>query len=79
MSFELLAGDQNQCPTCKEYFNSVNAFDKHRKGKHGIDRHCLTIPEMLAKGMDKNAEGFWIGSKFDIAGLWLRSKRASEG
>ena len=78
MSFELLVGDQNQCPTCKEYFNSVHAFDKHRKGKHGIDRHCLTIPEMLAKGMDKNAEGFWIGSKMDIARQAWGSKRASE-
>jgi hypothetical protein len=58
-----LSGDRNQCPTCGEYFNSTFAFDKHRQGKHGIDRHCLKIEQMLAIGMDKNAHGFWISAK----------------
>jgi len=57
-----LSGDRNQCQGCKEYFNSTFAFDKHRTGEHGKDRRCLTTAEMTAKGMDKNAAGFWISS-----------------
>jgi hypothetical protein len=57
-----LHGDRNQCQGCKEYFNSSFAFDKHRAGEHGKDRRCLTVDEMRAKGMDKNAAGFWISS-----------------
>ena len=50
-----LTSDRNQCQGCKAYFNSATAFDKHRFGQHGVDRRCLTEPEMLAKGMAKNA------------------------
>lgn len=57
-----LSGDRNQCQGCKGYFNSSFAFDKHRRGEHGIDRHCLTEEEMREKGMDKNAAGFWISA-----------------
>jgi len=41
-----LGEDHNQCPSCGLYFNSDAAFDKHRTGKHGVDRRCMTIPEM---------------------------------
>ena len=57
-----LTGDRNQCQGCKEFFNSTAAFDKHRVGQHGVDRHCLTEPEMLDKGMAKSSTGFWVGS-----------------
>ena len=57
-----LSGDRNQCQGCKGYFNSSFAFDKHRRGEHGIDRRCLTGSEMRAKGMDTNAAGFWISA-----------------
>lgn len=57
-----LSGDRNQCQGCKAYFNSTHAFDKHRRGEHGIDRRCLTADEMTAKGMVQNAAGFWCGS-----------------
>lgn len=56
-----LTGDRNQCPSCKEYFNSTSAFDKHRAGEHGKDRHCLTKEQMVAKGMILGADGFWRG------------------
>lgn len=55
-----LSGTRNQCSGCKEYFNSNTAFDKHRTGKHGVDRRCRTPDEMMAKGMLLNAQGFWI-------------------
>lgn len=57
-----LSGDRNQCCGCHEYFNSTFAFDKHRTGEFGKDRRCLTSDEMRAKGMSKNAAGFWISA-----------------
>lgn len=60
-----LSGDRNQCPACGLYFNSVSAFDKHRSGAHGVNRHCLTVPQMEAKGMAVNSAGFWVGSLRD--------------
>ena len=35
----------------------------HRTGKHGVDRRCMTVEEMMAKGMSLNATGFWITEK----------------
>lgn len=55
-----LTGHCNQCPTCGEYFNSTSAFDKHRVGEYGIDRRCMTVDEMVAAGMVKNAKDFWL-------------------
>lgn len=57
----VLRGDHNQCPTCAEFFNSTAAFDRHRVGAFRADaRRCLTPSEMEAKGMARNASGFWI-------------------
>lgn len=60
-----LRGDRNQCPSCGEFFNSSHAFDKHRTGSFGrlgvpSSRRCLTVPEMVGKGHEKNYAGFWI-------------------
>lgn len=55
-----LQGQKNQCQGCKRYFNSNFAFDKHRTGKHGKDRRCMTEEEMTAKGMSMNARSFWV-------------------
>lgn len=55
-----LSGQRNQCPTCGEYFNSNASFDKHRIGKFGEDRRCMTVEEMQAKGMCKNSADFWV-------------------
>ena len=62
-----LRGDHCQCSGppykgCGEYFNSTAAFDRHRVGPFmppGL-RRCLTVPEMLAKGMVRNSKGFWV-------------------
>lgn len=53
----------NQCPTCHLFFFSVNAFDKHRTGDHGVNRRCRTPEEMLEKGMCLNKYGYWISEK----------------
>jgi hypothetical protein len=60
-----LTGNRNQCQSCKEYFNSNTAFDKHRTGEHGFKRRCRTPEEMIALGMSKNNAGFWITEKYD--------------
>lgn len=60
---KLLKGNRNQCQGCKELFNSNRAFDKHRTGKHGVDRRCKTIEEMTGIGMSLNKDGYWIGKK----------------
>ena len=60
---KLLNGQRNQCQSCKEYFNSVGAFEKHRTGKHGVSRRCRTPEELLALGCSLNKDGFWITMK----------------
>lgn len=57
-----LQGRRNQCTGCNQYFNSNEAFDKHRTGKHGVNRRCMTPDEMIAKGMILPEDGFWRGS-----------------
>lgn len=58
-----LTGDKNQCPSCKLYFNSTAAFDRHRSGTFTPNtRRCLTVTEMLEKGMAQNARGWWISA-----------------
>jgi hypothetical protein len=60
-----LTARRNQCQSCKEYFNSTGAFEKHRTGKFGVDRRCRTPHEMLEIEMLVNSSGFWITEKFD--------------
>jgi hypothetical protein len=60
-----LTGNRNQCQSCKQYFNSNTAFDKHRTGEHGVNRRCRTTQEMTALGMLVNHAGFWITEKYD--------------
>ena len=60
-----LGSQRNQCQGCKQYFNSNAAFDKHRTGKHGVNRRCMTSEEMKDKGMSINHAGFWITKVYD--------------
>lgn len=60
-----LVGQRNQCQGCKQYFNSNSAFEKHRTGKYGVNRRCLTPEEMTAKGMLVNHAGFWVTKAYD--------------
>lgn len=64
MKPKTLKGDNNQCPTCGEYFKSVFAFVKHRVGGYEPNtRRCLTEEQMRERGMDKNARGFWVSAR----------------
>ncbi len=69
-----LTGQRNQCRGCSQYFNSNKAFDKHRTGKHGHGRRCLTPEEMMAKGMSLNKANFWITKAMPQEAPHLRSK-----
>jgi hypothetical protein len=63
---KLLKGNRNQCGVCKEFFNSVGAFDKHRvfdKPKDWATRRCMTSDEMISSGMSLNQAGFWVTEK----------------
>lgn len=62
MSRPILRGDRNQCAGCGQCFNSSHAFDKHRTGEHGVNRHCMSAEQMQAKGMVLRDDGFWRGS-----------------
>lgn len=53
-----LTGNRCQCSACGEYFTSVRSFDRHRVGRLGVDRRCLTQAEMDAAGSERNARGF---------------------
>ena len=59
---KVLRGDRCQCTACGEFFNSTFAFDKHRRGKHGINRHCMAVNRMYQAGMAINGAGFWISA-----------------
>jgi hypothetical protein len=55
-----LRGNRCECSSCLERFTSTSAFDKHRRGRPGVDRRCLTSAEMELIGMCQTAAGFWI-------------------
>ena len=63
------------CRGCHQTFDSVAAFDFHHVGSYGEanydgtshrvvgytprQRRCLSVEEMVALGMTKNAKGWW--------------------
>lgn len=57
----------NLCRSCGRDFGGVNAFDRHRVGKHEYlyddehpdGRRCLTEDEMLPTGLRRRADGRW--------------------
>jgi hypothetical protein len=64
----------NLCRACKQDFNSVVLFDRHRVGKHAYTysegiamdpmredgRRCLSVGEMAELGWRTNDRGRWI-------------------
>lgn len=55
------------CGACCRTFSGVGAFDAHRQGEHGVNRHCAdpaTLPEYRKMWIDD--EGIWhAGERFD--------------
>lgn len=58
-----LTGNKSQCSACKQVFSSVSAFDRHRIGKHGKDRRCMTEDEMREDVM-RLVNGLWKGEAY---------------
>ena len=54
-----LSGNRCQCPTCDEFFNGTQPFDKHRVGEYDKARRCMSVAEMEASGFVRNVAGFW--------------------
>lgn len=52
-----VTGNKTGCPTCGEVFSTENNFDRHRKGDHGVDRHCVD-PSTVGLNKVKLAEGY---------------------
>lgn len=68
-----------ECSGCNEKFMKRTTFDTHRVGPWGDpiykksqvigytkpQRRCLSVDEMLEKGMKKNEQGLWLsGAEF---------------
>ncbi len=65
MTAPKLTGNRCQCTDCGDYFNGLDAFDRHRVGSfakaaQANTRRCLTVAEMEAAGLIRNAAGFWM-------------------
>jgi hypothetical protein len=67
MNAPKLTGHRCQCTSCKECFNRERVFERHRIGVHGVNRGCLSVAEMTARGWYRNAAGFWIMDSPDRA------------
>lgn len=54
-----LTGHRNQCGACLQAFASQTGFDRHRTGRYGVDRRCMSPAELAAQGMGQDSAGFW--------------------
>lgn len=64
-----LKGNRCKCPSCGECFSSVHGFDKHRKGAHGVDRHCVN-PKEAGLSIREGANGTYWTTPMDGAAIW---------
>ena len=61
------------CGACCETFVGLKAFDAHRRGEHGVDRHCEVLPTYWTDedgnvrcGHWQDSRGFWhFGTRDD--------------
>lgn len=51
-------GSGGHCRACCTTFRTQSAFDRHRVGKHGPERRCLTADEMTAAGWRDTDRGW---------------------
>lgn len=66
---------RNLCTACNHDFSSLNAFDRHRTGRTGVDRRCMTEAEMLADGMRHLENGRWAG---EVNPLFAKKEEGEE-
>ena len=67
-----LSGQRNQCPSCCELFATNAAFERHRVGRIGVDRRCMTLEELTQAGAYRDAKGFWRLPRPRVDPHWLQ-------
>lgn len=60
------------CPACHRTFSVDSAADKHRKGRHGIDRHCVDPSTVGLVPVDKPYGVLWQNPGIDGDG-WFKT------
>lgn len=50
------------CPECHETFTCTRTGDLHRTGPHS-DRRCLSLVDMMERGLIRNARGWWMAAR----------------
>ena len=58
------------CCVCHHTFTGTSSGDRHRTGRHEVfegpdRRRCLSVEEMLEKGMAQNKHGYWTTGSQD--------------
>ena len=61
---------KEHCPACCETFSGQTAGDKHRVGKHGLDRHCVDPADV---GLVQDQHGVWR-----LPGTWRPETQEDE-
>jgi hypothetical protein len=83
MTCPALTAGRCQFATCREYFGSERAFDRHRVGDYAKqdewrgNRRRLTIPEMIGVGWCRNARGFLLTPDPRPAGVGAQDPRVT--
>ena len=66
-------GNQARCTVCGELFSTDANFDRHRKGEHGVNRHCVdpaSVGLVLVAGVWKLPPAkhrFWANAQARIS------------
>lgn len=56
-----------QCCGCGDYSNGERGFDRHRIDVYGVNRRCLNVAEVTARGWCRNAARLWTIHPLDSA------------
>lgn len=63
------------CPSCHRTFSVDSAADKHRQGRHGIDRHCVDPATVGLVPVDKPYGVLWQNPGSDQP--WFKNDEAA--
>jgi hypothetical protein len=64
------------CPACHVTFSSDAAANKHRTGKHGVDRRCLPPAEAGLVPHETEWGTYWSGPGLD-GDAWFKNVDAA--
>jgi len=55
----VLNGKRCKCAACHEVFSTTSNFDRHRKGRHGVDRHCVNPDDVGLRIKAGSTGSYW--------------------